>query len=252
MNLQDLMSSSLLLGFLTLDQINELMLLLMAREDQETTASSSDEQSSSPSPPRPQGWRPTMSVNDILSDPLLMSIMTTRQITDLMYMRLLQNVGTEDDDGNNSSSSSSSSSSRIRREEAQRRRLVRRRPLRSRHSIVARKADIAGTGSGTRSDSEDSTDSEQEGRDLGRAPCGAAKGCKRAASDGEGVPTVAKRLDAALDGDGDERCEEDHKQDVPDVSQLQKARGQDGRQSGVAKEEEGKAVADSTSAVDKH
>ncbi|XP_075724888.1 uncharacterized protein LOC119180261 isoform X4 [Rhipicephalus microplus] len=250
MNLQDLMSSSLLLGFLTLDQINELMLLLMAREDQETTASSSDEPSSSSSPPRPQGWRPTMSVNDILSDPLLMSIMTTRQITDLMYMRLLQSMGL-DDGYSSSSSSSSSNASRIRREEAQRRRLVRRRPLRSRHSIVARKADIPGTGSGTRSDSEDSTDSEQEGRDLGRAPCGAAKGRKRAASDGEGVPTVAKRLDAALDGDSNQR-EEVHEQDVPDVSQLQKACGQDGRQSDIAEEEEGKTVASSTGTADKH
>ncbi|XP_075724885.1 uncharacterized protein LOC119180261 isoform X2 [Rhipicephalus microplus] len=118
-------------------------------------------------------------------------------------------------------------------------------------NIASRKADIPGTGSGTRSDSEDSTDSEQEGRDLGRAPCGAAKGRKRAASDGEGVPTVAKRLDAALDGDSNQR-EEVHEQDVPDVSQLQKACGQDGRQSDIAEEEEGKTVASSTGTADKH
>ncbi|KAH6942226.1 hypothetical protein HPB50_002019 [Hyalomma asiaticum] len=139
MNLQDLMSSTLLLGFLSLDQINELMLLLMAREEQETTASSSDEQSSS-SPARPQGWRPTMSVSDILSEPLLMSIMTSSQIADLMYLRLTQDMGRDDDEGNSStgssSSSSNNSSTRVEREEAQRRRLVRRRPLRSRHSIV--------------------------------------------------------------------------------------------------------------------
>ncbi|XP_050029534.1 uncharacterized protein [Dermacentor andersoni] len=235
MDLQDLMSSSLLLGLLTLDQINELMLLLMAREERETTASSDEESSSSP---RPRGWRPTMSVNDMLSDPLLMSIMTTRQITDLMYIRLMENREREYE-GSSSSSSSSSSSERLQREEAQRRRLVRRRPLRSRQSIAARKADFTGTGSGTRPDSEDSSHSEQEGCHLGRAPCGTTQGCKRAASDGEGVPKVAKRLDTTPHCDNGQ-YEEAREQDVLDVPQLQKTCGQDGRQSGI--EEEGKAA----------
>ncbi|KAH9365825.1 hypothetical protein HPB48_013361 [Haemaphysalis longicornis] len=134
MNLQDLMSSRLLLTLLTLDQIEELMLILMAREEEEDSggsSESSEEQSSEPSQQR--GWRPTMSINDILSNPLLMAIMTSRQISDLMYVRLLQTI--RDDDS--CSSTSSSESADPEREERQRRRLVRRRPLRDRRSIVA-------------------------------------------------------------------------------------------------------------------
>lgn len=131
MNLQDLMSSRLLLTLLTLDQIEELMLILMAREEQEDSdesTESSEEQSSEPSQQR--GWRPTMSINDILSNPLLMAIMTSRQISDLMYVRLLQSIRYD------SCSSSSSESTDLEREEQQRRRLVRRRPLRDRRTIA--------------------------------------------------------------------------------------------------------------------
>ncbi|XP_077526088.1 uncharacterized protein LOC144137932 isoform X2 [Haemaphysalis longicornis] len=241
MNLQDLMSSRLLLTLLTLDQIEELMLILMAREEEEDSggsSESSEEQSSEPSQQR--GWRPTMSINDILSNPLLMAIMTSRQISDLMYVRLLQTI--RDDDS--CSSTSSSESADPEREERQRRRLVRRRPLRDRRSIVAREADGAGSGSGTRPDSEDSTDCEQEGRHLGRTPCRATQGCKRTASDGERVSKVAKRVGDSAPGPqcDPEQRQEARQQDVCALPQPQEARGQNCRQGGV--QEEGGQAAD--------